>query len=167
MATGQYDDAWETPGWTAQNMAYPPDDTLIIPGFPADVDLVTVVGRFGADGWFEIDNGNIALEHPGTKEWIQPIRHRVEIRNRIFRVVVPATDATTLSADGSWGYHMRISVAGRLFKEGWDIPLLRATPVVNVYDIAFQSTPPEALPDGGGVDGGSPVSVFPLDGGTP
>jgi len=47
MARGQYDDAWETPGWTAQNMAYPPLDTDdFVP--PEGIELVTVTGDYSS-----------------------------------------------------------------------------------------------------------------------
>lgn len=43
-STGQYDDAWQTSGWTAQNMAYPPDETPTLP--PDGIYPVDIVGSF-------------------------------------------------------------------------------------------------------------------------
>lgn len=43
-STGQYDDAWQTSGWTAQNMAYPPDSTGVVP--PDGIYPIDIVGSF-------------------------------------------------------------------------------------------------------------------------
>lgn len=48
MATGQYDDAWETTGWTSQNMAYPP--TSNDPAYtPIGLPKIRVFGEFRSE----------------------------------------------------------------------------------------------------------------------
>lgn len=143
MATGQYDDAWETPGWTAQNMAYPPE--VVVNPYPLDVDVVTLTGHFGdgggrgANGWLYIDNGNTVLRHLSAKQWVNPIKKRVEIRGGTFSVTVPATDSAALVGYSPWSYHIRISLEGRPFKEGFNISLPKANPLVDVFDLTFNA----------------------------
>lgn len=53
-----YNDAWETPGWTAQNMAYPP------PGTPIDIPVlpyVTVSGKFTDDEGRALESRVVAI----------------------------------------------------------------------------------------------------------
>lgn len=169
MVNSGYNDAWETPAWTAQNMAYPPPNRDVL-NFPTDVETVTLTGHFRdgsgrANGWFEIDNGDTVLTHPGTKEWIRPLKQRVEIRDGVLNplVTVPAVDSPALQSDGPWGYHIRISIAGRLFKEGWDIPLLRATPLVDVFDLTFAPQSPTGIEIGGSEGDGFSLGAEPKD----
>lgn len=163
-----YNDAWETSGWTAQNMAYPPPflNTL---DYPLDIDLVTITGHIRdgdggrANGWFEIDNGKTVLKHTVVKEWIRPIKKRVEIREGVFSVTVPATDATVLSSDAPWGYHIRISVAGRPFLEGWEIALPKATPLVDAFDLDYRPASEPGIVLGGSDTGGFSLGAEPGD----
>lgn len=79
MATGQYDDAWETPGWTAQNFAYPADPGSTAPALPVGVIRTTVTGTYvdsvgGANGRvvFTPISGRMLI---GTTEVIIPEVH--------------------------------------------------------------------------------------------
>lgn len=155
-------EAWQTPGWTAQNQAYPvpPGNNFL---FPDDVDLVTLTGHFRdgdgglANGWFDVDNQGVVLLHATSKESIAPIKFRTEIRYGTFSITLPATDTATLanSVGGSWYYHMRVSIAGKLYKEYWNVTLPLANTTPDFYDItgvttAPTNTTPVVIIDGGG-----------------
>jgi hypothetical protein len=135
-----YNDAWETRGWTAQNMSYPPPDSNIL-NLPTDIETVTISGHFRdgdggfANGWFDIDNGKTVLRHTSTKEIITPIKIRTEIKDGTFSVTVPATDATPLTSDPNpWTYSIRVALDGREFATAV-VSLPKANAAVDVFDL--------------------------------
>lgn len=135
-----YNDAWETPGWTAQNLAYPPPQANIL-NLPTDIEMVTISGHFRdgdggfANGWFDIDNGPTVLRHTSTKEIITPIKFRTEIKDGTFSITVPATDATPLTSDPNpWTYNIRVALDGKEFATAV-VALPKDTPAVDVFDL--------------------------------
>lgn len=141
MAKGQYDDAWETPGWTAQNFAYPPSDLDDGVDLPVDIDRVTLTGKFldgrgdPAEGWLYISMPT-ALEHTPTKTKIMPVSLRAEVKKGAVSVEVPATDALTVVPEiADWRYKIRVVLKGRTFLEAESVALPRATPTVDLFDI--------------------------------
>lgn len=137
-----YNDAWNTPGWTSQNMAYPAQTDQYTVDLPSDISLVTISGHFRdgdgghANGWFDIDNGAVILKHTSTKEIITPIKIRVEVKDGVFQVTVPATDASTLTSSTTpWTYHVRLVLDGGKVVNEANVSLPAATPKVDAFDI--------------------------------
>lgn len=136
MATGQYDDAWETPGWTAQNLNYPPSDEETIT-VPEGLKAVSVTGQF--------------FDQRGRPMWgvltFTPNVRRVRVNNvtvllREFKtqlrnghldnvsVLSPDVDAAFPPA---WNWHIRQRI-GPVTTE-YDLPVPMLTDTVDVFDL--------------------------------
>lgn len=136
-------DAWNTPGWTAQESAYYYTDDSAITSWklPSDVDMVTVNGSFSdvdgglAFGYVSIE-ATSALQHVASKRVLMPPKFFSRIRrDGSVSFDIPATDTAALSPlKGSFTYKVTIVLGRKLFKEFY-CTLAAATPVVDLFDI--------------------------------
>lgn len=137
-----YDDAWLTPGWTAQNLAYPIYDASVGLDFPSDIPTVdiqgVVLGRDALpcnDGWVYLDNGRVELFHAPNSAYIPAISFKARINHGSFSLTVPVTDSVNLvpadSTITSWHYNLRMVVQGKEFQKG-SFSLPTGTSPVNV-----------------------------------
>lgn len=140
-------DAWNTPGWTAQQSAYYYTDDGV-PGawkLPDDVETVRLRGQFG-----DIDGGrprgyvrivaNADLMHTPTKTLVSAPDFVIALRiDGTIDASVPATDATTLvSSAPPFQYTVSVVLGRKMFKQ-FTTTLPLASPEVNLSDLIAAS----------------------------
>lgn len=136
-------DAWNAPGWTAQQSAtyYTEGGTPGSWRLPADVDTVRIHGSYGdmdggrPDGYILIE-GNASLKHAATKTIVlQPHYYCLINRDGTFDVEVPATDSPALvSASPPFTYTITV-VLGRRLVTQFSTALPLAQPDVSLFDL--------------------------------
>lgn len=114
MATGQYDDAWETPGWTAQNFAYPPSDEVMVSP-PEGLRNVAVAGTFFDQrarpmwGVFTFTPSIRLLKVGNAMVNLQPFR--VQLRHgqlKDVNILAPKTGVTVTPATWTYAIQQRV-----------------------------------------------------------
>jgi len=119
MATGQYDDAWETPGWTAQNFAYPPSDEIVL-NAPEGLRNVEITGTFfdqharPAWGVFTFTPSIRSVQVGDATVVLQPFRVQLS-HGRLDKVniLAPGVDAVVDPEEWTWAIRQRVGTSIR------------------------------------------------------
>lgn len=143
MATGQYDNAWETPGWTAQLGYYPNEpSTAVVP--PAGLKNVAVTGQFfddqarPLDGIFTFTPSVKAVRIGGSTVILRSFKARL-IHGSLVDVNVISPDGTTPAYPPAWSYKIRQRVGPSISEYSLNIP---STPnTVDVYTLQTEAGP--------------------------
>jgi hypothetical protein len=141
MATGQYDDAYETPGWTVQNPVYAPSTyEFPSPALPAGVTRATITESFvSANGGM---SGSVAFSPTirrmtidNVEVFLDPVR--AEVRNGQLSVQI-----LSMPQDIVWEVHESIGPIRNSYKVVVPASLTSA----ELSSLARTDTPTEPAP---------------------
>lgn len=146
MATGQYDNAWETPGWTAQLGYYPddvsdPDGPPITP--PAGLKQITVTGTYLDDrsrpqeGVLTFTPSVRQVRADGKTLSLRTVKARV--RNGMISVRLVAPDGTEPVFPATWTWNVRQRVGPS--KSTFDIVVPIVGDEIDTFDAQYEDAP--------------------------
>lgn len=143
MGDQGYDDAYETPGWTAQNFAYPPSSEPTITT-PAGLKAVELVGTFFDDRGRPMNGRFIVVPKVrrvrADGKTVSLMERKFTIRNGVLEnAYLLSPDGTQVVYPPTWEYDTRLRLGPTTTKSKIVVPIADA--VYDLFNVASEASP--------------------------